>query len=216
MISSITENTDNNFKSFIVENAQFGPGSTSPFHPVDILRHHAGPDVVLQDNSGDNQNHALHDAHYYLKFTDDFRDTLDNGVAMYDEELDILSSVLEDILEREAVGKAPMQFSTIVFARLEKLLKSLIDHPRRDQQTSQPNFRNAVSLAVTIQSKWHLRFQDRLFATDNEREIHMVMHGILARVFMQQSPKGDGTAEWVAVAPSKGAGTSFISFPLGK
>jgi hypothetical protein len=183
---------------------------------MNVPGHHAGPSVNLLGNAGNTDGHNLLDPHYYLKFTDDFRETLNNGVAMYDDELDMLSSVLEDILGREALGKVPMSFSVIVFARLEKLLKSLVDYPAKGQQASQPKFRNVVKLAIALQRTWQMRFRDKLFTTDNERIMRMVMYGLLAHVNMRTSPKGDGSAEWVAEMKRPGAGTDLLNFPLGQ
>lgn len=183
---------------------------------MDVPGHQAGPSVNLPGNAGDMDGHNLLDPHYYLKFTDDFRESITNGVAMYNDELDMLSSVLEDILGREALGKVPMPFSIIVFARLEKLLKSLVDYPSRGQQDSQPNFRNVVKLAVALQHTWQMHFRDKLFTIDNERIIHMVMYGLLAHVNMRMSPKGDGSAEWVAEMKRPGAGPDLLNFSLGQ
>lgn len=210
------ESTDNNLKAFAAADDQFGPDSSDSSQTIDVPRHHEGPSVDLSGNAGDTEDHTLLDADYYLKFTDDFRERLETCVAIYDEELDMISSVLEEILAREAVGKNPMPFGIIIYSRLEKLLKSLINYPARSQQASQPNFRKVLKLAVALQRRWQMRFRDKLFNTDNERIIHMVMYGILAHVTMQPSPKGDGSAEWVAKWKVPGAGTDFLNFPLGQ
>lgn len=203
-------------KAFAAADYPFVPDSSSSSYVIDVPGHYEGSSVNLPGNAGDRDGHTLLDPHHYLKFTDDFRETLDNNVVMDDDELDILSSVLEDILARESVGKAPMPFSIIVFSRLEKLLKSLVDYPARVQQASPPNFRNVVQLAAALQRTWQMRFRDKLFTIDNERMMHMVMHGLLAHVIMQPSSNDDGSAEWVSEMQLPGAGTELLSFPLGQ
>lgn len=137
------DGTDNDLKAFAAADNQFGRDSSGS-STIEVPELREGQSVNLPEIAGDTNGHTSFDPHYYLKVSDNFRETIKNGVSMYDDELDVLSSVLEGILAREAIRKDPMPFSIIVFSRLENLLKSLVDYPATGLQALQPNFKKVV------------------------------------------------------------------------
>jgi hypothetical protein len=105
-------------------------------HSMELPAPHLSPPTLKLNDSDGKVDHNLYSALDYLAIADILRASLAKGIAMYDDELEILLFVLTGILQHEAPGNDPIEFQTIVFSRLDKLIESLIGYKGKNQHSS--------------------------------------------------------------------------------
>jgi len=126
--------------------------------------------------------------------------TTSNSLGRYGVHLiKFLQGVLADEVHETA---GVLSFDTILEARLDRLLDSLLD-PLNKPPELLDSHRVALTAASTLQKQWKARFKERYAEIEDVRNHITLTTGRLRGVSFVEGPAGNGISRWAASEPSE-------------
>ncbi|KAI9744130.1 MAG: hypothetical protein M1818_002282 [Claussenomyces sp. TS43310] len=117
-----------------------------------------------------------------LKISDDVRRALKGSRGMSQQRVRLLNELLQRLIEDETKRNSyAVRLSTIVDARLDRLLEGLVASKHNVKETA-PQFNQCVVRSILLYKLWQTRFGSKLLTIDQRRRIDLCQVGSLAGV----------------------------------